>query len=170
MVDRVKWDIFCSSEWLKHQPILLITAAVFLCQIAVGTAENSEPCEAGKTYYSEATELWTVRENMRKIISDERVPCTMPRYVDNAISTISFCRLMASYNLESVLSEACRPSVVRPSVTIVHFGQTAMGSWFLHSLTGLPPKDGETICASTWVRQAPNSIEIGLAVFGQWQI
>ncbi len=58
---------------------------------------------------------------------------------------------------ESVLPQACL-SVVCLSVTFVHYGQTAQNRL---TISSQPDR------ASILVRQAPNSIEIGLAVFEQ---
>ena len=53
-----------------------------------------------------------------------------------------------------------RPSV-RLSVTIVDCDQTAIDRLVISSLSDR---------ANTWLRQALNSIEIGLAVFEQWRL
>jgi hypothetical protein len=67
-----------------------------------------------------------------------------------------FCRLMAG----KPMSRYCRSGVVCLSVTIVHCGQTAINRIMIST---------QTDRASTWLRQAPNSVEIGLAVFEQWR-
>ena len=59
-----------------------------------------------------------------------------------------------------LLSEACL-SVCRLSVTFVHCGQTAQDSQMISS---------QRDRASIWLRQEPNSIEIGQAVFEQWRL
>ncbi len=58
------------------------------------------------------------------------------------------------------MSEACRPSV-RLSVTIVICGQTAVARLMISS-----PSDRAFI----WLRQEPNSIEIGLSIAEQWRL
>ena len=57
---------------------------------------------------------------------------------------------------ESVLSEACLSFVRR----WVHCGETAIDRLVISLQADV---------ASTWLRQAPNSIKIGLAVFEQWR-
>ncbi len=65
---------------------------------------------------------------------------------------------------ESVLPQACLSVVVcrrLSSVTFVHCGQTAIDRLMISSLS-----DRE----NTWLRQALNSIKIGIAVFEQWRL
>jgi hypothetical protein len=50
-------------------------------------------------------------------------------------------------------------SSVRPSVTIVHGGQTMTDRVMIST---------QNTRASTWLHHAPNSIEIGQALFEQW--
>jgi hypothetical protein len=61
---------------------------------------------------------------------------------------------------ESVLLEWCRLSVIRLSVMIMHCDQTVINRIMISMQT-------DRVC--TWLRQAPNSVEIGLAVFEQWR-
>ncbi len=76
-------------------------------------------------------------------------------------SKVNFCRLMA----DKPMSRYCRRGVVclsvRPSVTIVDCGQTAIDRGMVSSLSDR---------ANIWLRNALNSIEIGLAVFEQWRL
>ncbi len=62
---------------------------------------------------------------------------------------------------ESVLPQACL-SVVCLSVTFVHCRQTAIDGLITSSQAGR--------ASMIWLRQAPNSIEIGPAAFEQWRI
>ncbi len=63
------------------------------------------------------------------------------------------------------MPQACLSSVVvcrrLSSVTFVDCGQTAIDRLMISSLSDR---------ANTWLRQALNSIEIGLAVFEQWRL
>jgi len=70
-----------------------------------------------------------------------------------------YCRLMAVsqwVGIATGLSVVCLSSV-----TFVYCGQTAIGRLMISSLSDR---------ANIWLRQALNSIEIGLAVFEQWRL
>ena len=67
---------------------------------------------------------------------------------------------MSRYRRRAVCLSVCLSSVVcRLSVTFVDCGQTATDRVMISS---------QSDRGSTWLHQAPNSVEIGLAVFEQW--